>query len=350
VQQTSYLQTILNYFTSMNIDKLRFYLKEEYSYQDTTKEIFLSEIEEVFKAHKNSGDTKLLIYKGGCGSKYCGNCGVKGYRFVGNHSKNYIDLLFEMEGDDVKDICNCEEFKPYVEIDRLGIKESIYIDLDDQVTFNKTPEYWAKVYSARAAYSEIITSPPKQLDFEELSYWVDKHAVSDAAIGNYNIFKPDMKWSPFSKLYGELKEMRCYISDHLSEFIKANDSTNQIETEEKLIDWILKYEAVYFYEEESLDLKYSFRKEGENYILNEQKLILFTGDEFFQTLTFIEFYQKHYDELLNKYNTYTKEEQMEAINKPNSHLEGVDIFSLRFHLGMRKVLEEARNASKDYLQ
>ena len=96
----SYIQRILSYFTSMDISRLQLHLKNEYTYQDTTKEDFLYEIEVNFELHKNWGDTELLIYKGACAGKICINCGMKGYRFVGNHSKNYMDLLFEIEDEE----------------------------------------------------------------------------------------------------------------------------------------------------------------------------------------------------------------------------------------------------------
>ena len=115
----------------MDIGKLRLYLKDEYTYSSTTKEIFLKEIEEVFEAHIYSGDTELLVYNGACASKTCGNnCGLKGYRFVGNISKNYMDLLFIMEGDDITDIFDCVQFKTEIEIEGLQIKADICYDLD----------------------------------------------------------------------------------------------------------------------------------------------------------------------------------------------------------------------------
>jgi len=113
----------------MDIEKLRLYLKDKYTYEDTTKEKFLNEIEQIFEAHRNSGDTELIIYKGACaGSKICDNCGKKGYRFVGNHSKNYMDLLFEFEGDDIKDIYSCSYFETDVDIENLGIKADLDVD------------------------------------------------------------------------------------------------------------------------------------------------------------------------------------------------------------------------------
>jgi hypothetical protein len=95
-----YLQAILSAYAELDIEKLRFHLKDEYSYEDTSKDIFLEKMEKIFKQHKHLEDTELLMFRGKCGSDECENCGKGGYRFVGNHSKNYLDLLFmEEEGD-----------------------------------------------------------------------------------------------------------------------------------------------------------------------------------------------------------------------------------------------------------
>ena len=341
MQQNTYLERILSYFTSFDIAKLRLFLKEGCTYQDTTKEIFINKVEKVFKEHKNSGDTELLIYKGECSAaaERCDNCGKKGYRFVGNRSKHYIDLIFETEGDDIKDIYDCSEFKTYDEIENLRTKEYIYINEDEKITFNKTPEYSAKVSLAEAAYSEIITTPPKQLDFKEMGYWLDKHSLLNSGIGSYKVFESKMKWSPFSMLHADLLDIRSYIRDHLEELKKANSLTNRIETEQDLIDWLFKYEATY--EEASLELKCGFVKEGEYFkLLNNRNPILFHGAAFIETFSFIEYYHKHYDELFDKYGTYTKEEEKEVIHNPDSQVEYRQVFSLRFHLARRKALEE----------
>ena len=250
-----------------------------------------------------------------------------------------MDLIFETEGEDIKDIYNCSEFKPYDEIENLRTNEGIYINEDDKVTFNKTPDYLAKVSLAEAAYSEIITIPPRQLNFKELSYWLDKHSLLNSGIGNYTVFESRMKWSPFSSLYTDLQEIRYYIRDHLEEMIKANSITDRIETEQDLIDWLFKYEVIY--EKASIHLKCLFVKEDEYFkLLNNLNPILFHGEAFIETFSFIEYYHKHYDELFDKYGTYTKKEEKEVIHNPDSKVEYRQVFSLRFHLARRKAMEE----------
>jgi len=136
----SYIQTILKAFSSMDIDILRNQLKDEYSYEETTKEIFLNEIDRFFRRRKNAEDSKLLIYEGKCNGKNCPNYGMKGYRFVGNHSRNYIDLVFITKKDDIINIFSCDNFYTDTEIEDIGIKVDININLDDKHSFDKTPE------------------------------------------------------------------------------------------------------------------------------------------------------------------------------------------------------------------
>ena len=334
----SYLQSILNCFASMDIDNLRLYLKDEYTYQDTTKEIFLKEVSTIFTSCQKLKDTELIIYKGKCGGRTCDNCGKPGYRFVGNVSKNYFDLLFETEGDDIKDIYHCEQFKIFERIEDLGTRANIEINLDDQVTFNKTPEYWSKVYAATKAWSEIITTIPRLLDFDDLCYWVDKHSVTDSLIGSFDMFDGIMKWTPFSSLYADLKEVRSYISNHIEEFKLANNEAKQIQTEQDLLDWLVKYEDIH--EEASNIMKYCFVKEKGYFSLYPKNPILFNDPVFDATLCFIKFFQDHFDDVFRKYSTYIDEENTILYNNGWSRSFGVANFSLKYHLAFRIAMEE----------
>ena len=112
----NYIETILHAFSSMDIEFLRLQLKEIYSYQDATKEVFLRELEKVFVNFQNAGDTSIVIYEGQCNGKTCPNFGKRGYRFVGNNSLRYLDLIFETKGDDIIDIYSCAKFKSDREI------------------------------------------------------------------------------------------------------------------------------------------------------------------------------------------------------------------------------------------
>lgn len=342
MKMESYLSRILNCFKSMDIGRLRQDLNENYNYQDTTQEIFLNEVEKIFEALNYSDDTELIIYPGKCDGKMCVNCGKKGYRFVGNQSKNYFDLLFETDGDDIKDIYHCEQFKIFDHIEGLGTRAEIEINLDDQTTFNKTQEYWSKVYAANKAWSEIITEPPRQLDFSELCYWVDKNTLTDLMIGSFSLFQStdltNMKWTPFSMLYADLTEITSYISNHIKDFKLANYQAMQIQTEQDLINWIVKYEDIH--EKAPYDLKYCIEKENENFRLFPKNPILLFDPIFDATFSFFKFFQDHFDDIFLKYSTYIDDDNSIIFNTGGKRSYGVANFSLKFHLAHRKAMED----------
>ena len=130
---SGYIQTILKAFTTMDIDTLHLHLKDYY-YQDAPKDVFLIQLEKVFLNFQHAGDTELLMYEGKCNGKSCSNCGKKGYRFVGNNSKNYLDLIFETEGDNILDIYSCAIFHSKEKIKKLKYKKHINIPEDEKVT------------------------------------------------------------------------------------------------------------------------------------------------------------------------------------------------------------------------
>jgi len=338
--QNSYFKTILSYFQTMDIAKLRLYLKDEYTYQDTTKEIFLNEIAAIFEANQNSGDTEIILYPGHCGApnSLCDNCGKKGYRMVGNNSGNYIDLIFEIENDDIKDIYDCSLFVSNEEVKNLDNQTSIHINKDDKVTFAKTPEYWAKLNAANNAIDEIVTTPPSLINFEALSYWVDKNAIVNKRIGGDHIFGPTMRWTPFLRLFSELSEMRVFLKYHSALLTEAMSKVSSLNNEEDLINWLLKYEKAF--EKAPFELVYGFKAENDYCILDNDNEIRFQGHEFLYAVKFFENYKEHYYPLLDKYTTYTDMERTEATNDWDSRQKGIDITSLRFHLDRRKAMEE----------
>ena len=167
---------IVEAIATMNIPILNLLLDDHKTYADTTKEIFINKLENIFEDFKHSGDTELLIENGSCGSMQCSNCGAKGYRFVGNYSKDYFDFIFEMDGDFLKEISYCFLFK--TDKSSTDFAEPIYIEIkyDDRKDFNKTPEYRQLFNAAQIAYSEIITTPPLLLDIKELDDLLEKYS------------------------------------------------------------------------------------------------------------------------------------------------------------------------------
>lgn len=319
----------------MKIDNLRLYLKERSTYGNTTQEIFLNEIERIFDIHRNSGDTELLTYEGTYAGLPFETCGKKGYRFVGNHSKSYFDLLFEIEKDDIKSISGGEFFIPGTEITEVGTKNEFYISLDDRISPSPKPDYWANVHKAAIAYSEII--PPKQLDFQDLGNWINEHSMLYKKLGGFDCLEPSMHWYPFVRLYCDLLELWSCISTHNIEINEANRLISQLNNEQDIINCVIKYE--WLYKEVPLLALIEFEhKADDSYIFNKQ--IMLFGDEFSQILSFEQCYSEHNHKLLNKYYIYTEQEEAEMYNEENIRDEKPNINSLKFHLEQRRIMEE----------
>ncbi len=316
----------------MDIHYLRTHLKEEYTYQDAPKNIFLDEIEAIFNSHTYSGDTELMLFQGSCTNNFCDNCGQKGYRFVGNRSRNYFDLIFEIEGDDIKDLLSCSGFETEEKVEDLEVCADIHINEDDLVTFVKTPEYLNKLTQALDAFNELITTPIRVLSIQDCTYWVKRHTFLYEAIDGDNLFAPQMKWSKFGTLYSEVKAWCDFVFTDLEVIKRANIELKHTKGEEEILEWIIQFEGLF--ERVPYNFRFSLKKEGDFYTIDLSDQFLLKGEEFDETFEFIEKYFEHQDDLLKKYSAFTSEELGEIFNKYESE-DDINFSSLKFHLDRR---------------
>ena len=334
--KSSYLQTILNSFTTLDIKSLESHLKRNFTYEDTTADIFLREIGKIFNNAKQSGDTRLIIYEGKCGGTNCPSCGKKGYRFIGDRSLNYLDLIFDGEGDDITDIYTCQHFIAQDATISINYQHEFEIAQDEYVTFNNTPEYLAKVNAAMAAMDELVQTPPRVLIFEELSEWVEKHAPAYHLIGDFDISDPIMKWTPFISIYSDLESITRYIAHYYSEVSRGVLRIDSHTNEEQLLHWLTEHEEAGY--GAPWVLKYTFIHKGDYYRWNDKSPIHFTGETFQKTIQFVEYYEQHYPEMFEKYTTRLNEETS-FLHNISTDEEIKRLYSLRYHLDKRKALE-----------
>lgn len=336
-QEPTKVEQIINVFAEMNIAALEILLDDAKTYQDATKEVFLEKLEELFLTHKKLGDDFLIANTGKCGAEnsLCDNCGKTGYRFVGNHSNNYFDFVFELAGQNIIDIYDCSRFETPETIENLESKANLDFDEDEKAYFVKTPAYLSKVSATREAFSEINTTPPQLLDFEQLGYWVDKYAILSERIGEFEIFEPIMKWTPFVRLYSDLKEIKNYLDLNFKPIQNANEEYKTLQTEQNYIDWIVNYYAIF--DPAPSDLKYSLTLEKSvvSCKIDNETTLLFQGHEFLEAYHFLKNYNTKNEELLKKYCVYNDEEYWEKWNDFDFK---DDLSNLNYHLQQRDAL------------
>lgn len=137
-EQASYpplrsLSDAVRYFIqSMDIDMLYTLLDDKITYQDFHRNEFLLKLERVMEDFKSNGDTFLNAVEGRCGDCYKEK---SGYLFIGNNSKRYMNLLFDLEKGEITDLFECSNFITQFKFRHLTRR--VYIDPNNYNPFNR---------------------------------------------------------------------------------------------------------------------------------------------------------------------------------------------------------------------
>jgi len=100
------LDAIIYFWAHLDIEMIDSILDDNKTYQDFPKHVFISKLMSVFEYFEKAGDKILSIHKGGCAG--CSK-GCRGFTFLGRKG-DYMDILFEKDGDEIKDIYDCANF------------------------------------------------------------------------------------------------------------------------------------------------------------------------------------------------------------------------------------------------
>lgn len=101
---------ILYFIQRLDIDMVNDILDDSHTYQDFEKWLFIHKLRNALDKFLDAGDTFLNCHRGFCNSELC-NYRCTGYSFIGNKSKNYIDLIIDIKKGVVHDMYECSEFK-----------------------------------------------------------------------------------------------------------------------------------------------------------------------------------------------------------------------------------------------
>lgn len=334
----TYLQLILDCFAVMDIDGLRLYLKDEFEYQNTSKEVFLDKIEVLFEKLKKSGDSSLKVSAGTCKNSECNPDSIRsGYRFIGNHSKNFFDLRVITSGDgldqaiDIIDIFDCDSFDTFENTGELGEKFSVLIYFDEEVRFYKSPEFLIYRRKALESFEELFTTPIKTVKLETVENWLSLNRLTADYILENDSDLEILSWMRFSYEYGWLDSLLQTIQN-------LNQADIQLvienDAEERLIEKILHIEMI-------LETGYNFcrvlQKEGRSYSLNYCKMLLIVGNEINKIGGFlVEIFQPLQKSLVEKYFALTEDEIDKILELEDLEETDLNLDLLSTHLNIRE--------------
>lgn len=142
-QLNTQLDAVVFFISKMDADMVSTLLDGAYTYQDYSKSSFIKKLDELFFKFSQSGDFHLLMERGEC---YGCSCGSKGYSFIGNKSKSYIDFIFITNDENqVIDIYECDEFNnkstKHRKKKRLFLDACTEFDLEEDGFFDDDPNF-----------------------------------------------------------------------------------------------------------------------------------------------------------------------------------------------------------------
>ncbi len=103
---------VLYFLQRLDIEMLNDILDDNRTYQDFIKYLFIQKLNNAIDEFIKNGDTFLQCNKGFCNAEIC-NYKCTGYSFIGNNSKNYMDLIIDIKNGKVHDMYECSMFKNY---------------------------------------------------------------------------------------------------------------------------------------------------------------------------------------------------------------------------------------------
>ena len=235
--------TIIHYFSKMDIDMLELLLEDNKTYQEASKETFLKKLNsKVFNEFKENGDIQLEIHNGFCNNENC-NKGCKGVLFLSPITKNHSAFIFEGDETQVKDIYYCSDFNCSIPDYELLFSFPLYIGKDEKAYFKPSIEYLIKVQQSEKAYNEIVNDENKILYKDDCLHWLEKHLELHKKLSPY--YSEYKNFYNFQLLYDNLSELvGCFAYEQ--EVLLALDKYSTIDcyNEKEILMWLTNNEEL----------------------------------------------------------------------------------------------------------
>lgn len=334
-------ETIVKAIEEMDMESLRLILDENLTYQDATKEMFLSKLEEIFDEFKISNDT-LQSHSGKCGSKLCSNHNKNGMLFCGRNSGNHFNLIIEEdENENVKDLYYCNVFKCNFEdkANKKGKSLEILVYEDEKANFKPSSHYNYINSTSLKAISELSIFKNKTISKTELLNWYEKYSDFYASKPLFDFrFKNEHR---FYQVYRKAEEIKKYLElEH--ECAKAMQLYDTLieDIEMNLLKWLaehehIKDELILFY----CDLADEKTGELNNIIFNKELNISIELEYLINCIRFQDIIDTYYYVMLDKFKI--------EIDEKENYTPFDDDFekhiSLNYHLKQRNLFVENIN-------
>lgn len=349
-------KTVVKAITEIDLESLTLILDDSITYQDTTKEIFLSKINELFEELRKT-NTKLLAFNGKCNSVHCPNLNKKGMLFCGNTTGKHFNLIIEEDdNDNISDLYYCHDFvcESKGESKKSGKSLSIKIFEDEKVDFKPSSHYDYINTTSLKALADLQQFKDKSISKNDLQLWHDRYFDFYDSMVIYRLkYKyQDEFYHCFYRIHHLVKYL--ILEDNCTKAMQLFDSI-LIEDEMNLLKWLAEHEDLKddfilfspdYVDENTVELKYI--------IVNNALDISISTDYLKNGIRFKDIVESHYYEFLNKYKIYADDDESTPFdddfdnrNSLKYQLEQrnllVNKISYKFKLGKNRFLNNAEN-------
>ena len=324
---------IIESIQKMDCEMLDILLEDHLTYDGAKKEVFLKKLEMSFSKFRLSGDTCLQAFKGFCDHEDFSDEVCKGYSFVGTHSKNHLDLIFDESESDVSEIYYCDFFE--IDDKSIQIKNSIKLNIYyyEKADYCPSIDFLLKIKKSEAAYDELFEYGNILINKEIFNYWLDKHLLLFESFKTLSIVSLRNEFCYLYYLINGLNE--SLQSNNISqEALKDFQNINQNE-EKQLLKWLTKYEKE-GYELVLFDFKQIDLENPENTKYFDLEGLKIMTSDFKYICKFKFYFDKYFYVMLEKYTTFSREDESRYCNECNELEEY--IYSLSYHLKQRGII------------
>ncbi|MBK6699268.1 MAG: hypothetical protein IPG55_05090 [Saprospiraceae bacterium] len=213
------------------------------TYQYVRKSVFVRKIDTVFNELIQSGDTLLKAYPGMCKSKDCDNRFCSGYRFVGNVSNKYFELIFKESRNEVDDIFQCFSLELDNPEGAKGERISYSINAEDQEYFLLNSDFQDKKKRCLVAIEELNQYKDILLPLDVIDSWVSMQSVLYDSLSETFILLST--FNDFKSIYAKFRFLvKIYYRDVESklafeQYLKLDKSN-----EKALLRWLVDHEEL----------------------------------------------------------------------------------------------------------
>ena len=333
MKQKTHKERVVEAICSFDLAMLDLLLSDEKTYQDVSKECFLSNMKVLFEKFQSieSMDKYLEADAGVCDSSDCSNKGSCGFRFTGNISNNAIDLIMEEKDGVVTDIFECFGFKCSTirYVSWRGKRFSFDIREDEKVDYQKTPDYLIALQKVAQAEEDLKMYYEGVYTYDMLKNWVYKYKDLREILSEESFRFVVYTHDDFLRDYVLVSEIIQFYEEHQEVLKEAVFEAEYLIFEQNEIDWVIKYEHI--------DVPYSFSwnvKRVEDYFsLIDPDIPILDAEEFEIIDRFAQIYANLYNPLFRKYCVFSPQDFLEkAGDIDNSE----SLYRLSYHLNLRE--------------